>query len=149
MGGTTPNAAVAGEAPEGKMQGEVPVVGDPARAAAANAPPTRPPGQSAGAVPVPGAPAQTDAERKAAQALKEKQELAASMDDVARRWRAEAAKNDWPTHPPTPVAAVPGITASNVQEQDRTAVPPPVRSEKEGDAAPSEDVKKPKEPGAK
>lgn len=149
MGGTTPNAAVAGEAPKGKMQGEVPVVGDPARAAAANAPPTRPPGQSAGAVPVPGAPAQTDAERKAAQAQKEKEELAAAMEDVARRWRAEAAENNWPTHPPTPVAAVPGITASNTQEQGRTAVPPPVHSEKEGDAAPSEDVKKPKEPGAK
>jgi hypothetical protein len=149
MGGTTPNAAVAGQAPEGKMQGEVPVGGDPARAAAANAPATRPPGESAAANPATAAPAQTDAQRKAAQAQKEKEELAASMDDVARRWRAEAAKNSWPTHPPTPVVAVAGIAASNAQEHTRSATPPPVRSEKQGDAAPSEDVKKPKEPGAK
>ena len=149
MGGTTPGAAVAQDAPKGRMQGETPLTGDPARAAAANAPPTRPPGESAGAAPAAGTGAEAEAARKAAAAQKEKQELAASMDEVARRWRAEAAKNDWPTHPPTPVAAVPGITASNVQAQDRSATPPPVRSEKQGDAAPSEDVKKPKEPGAK
>ena len=149
MGGTTPNAAVAGEAPQGKMQGEVPLAGDPARAGAANAPSTRPPGESAPAAPVQGAPAQTDAERKAAEAKREKEELAASMDEVTRRWRAGAAKNGWPAHPPTPVAAVAGIAASNAQEPGRAAVPPPVRSEKHGDAAPSEDVKKPKEPGAK
>ena len=147
MGGTTPNASVSGEAPEGKMQGEVAVGGDPARAAAANTPPTRPAGESAAADPAATGPAQTDAARKAAQAQQEKEELVASMDEVARRWRAEAAKNDWPTHPPTPVAAVAGITSSNTQEQNRNA--PPVRSEKQGDAAPSEDVKKPKEPGAK
>ena len=34
MGGTTLNASVAGEAPKGRMQGEVPVSGDPARAPA-------------------------------------------------------------------------------------------------------------------
>ena len=149
MGGTTPNAAVAGEAPKGKMQGEVPLTGDPAKAAAANAPPTRPPGESAPAAPAGNAAAQTDAERKAAAAKKEKEELAASMDDVTRRWRADAAKNNWSTHAPTPVAAVAGIAASNAQEQSRVSTPPPVRSEKHGDAAPSEDVKKPKEPGAK
>jgi hypothetical protein len=145
MGGTTPGAAVAGDAPKGKMQGEAPVGGDPARAGAANAPPTRPQGESAGAAPA----AQTDAERKAAEAKREKEELTASMDDVTRRWRADAAKNNWPTHPPTAVAAVAGIGASNAQEQNRNATPPPVRSEKHGDAPPSEDVKKPKEPGAK
>jgi len=160
MGGTTPNAAVAHEAPKGKMQGEVPVTGDPARASAANAPPTRPPGESAGATtpaagsaaaPAAGAPAaaQDEAARKAAAAKKEKEELAASMDEVTRRWRADAAKNNWPAHPPTQVAAVAGIAASNAQEQSRTTTPPPVRSEKQGDAPPSEDVKKPKEPGAK
>ena len=145
MGGTSPNAAVAGNAPKDKMQGEGPVSGDPARAGAANAPPTRPHGESAGAAPA----VQSDAERKAAEAKREKEELAASMDDVARRWRADAAKNNWPTHPPTPVAAVAGISASNAQEQTRNSTPPPVRSEKHGDAPPSEDVKKPKEPGAK
>lgn len=70
------------------------------------------------------------------------------MDDVTRRWRAEAASNKWRTHPPIPVASVAGITSSNAQEQNRD-VTPPVRSEKHGDAAPSEDVKKPKEAGAK
>lgn len=149
MGGTTPNAAVAGDAPKGRMQGEVPVAGDPARAGAANAPATRPQGEAAGATPAAASSAQAEAARKAAQAQKEKEELAAAMDDVSRRWRADAAKNDWPTHPPTPVAAVAGIGASNAQEQSRVATPPPVRSEKHGDAAPSEDVKKPKEPGAK
>lgn len=149
MGGTTPNAAVAGEAPNNKMQGEVPVGGDPARADAANTPPTRPQGESAGAAPAASAPApQTEAQRKEASARKEKEELAASMEDVARRWRAEAARNNWPTNPPTPVAALAGITSSGAQEQNR-GITPPVRSEKRGDAAPSEDVKKPKEPGAK
>jgi hypothetical protein len=147
MGGTTPGAAVAGDAPKGKMQGEAPVGGDPARAGAANAPPTRPQGESAGAGAA--AAAQTDAARKAAAAQKEKEELVASMDNVARRWRADAATNNWTTHPATPVAAVAGISSSNAQDQSRTATPPPVRSEKQGDAAPSEDVKKPKEPGAK
>ena len=149
MGGTTPGAAVAGDAPKGKMQGEAPVGGDPARAGAANAPPTRPQGESAGAALPAADAAQAEAARKAAAAQKEKEELAASMDDVARRWRADAAKNNWPTHPPTQVAAVAGITSSNAQEQSRAAVPAPVRSEKHGDAPPSEDVKKPKEPGAK
>jgi hypothetical protein len=145
MGGTTPNAAVAGDAPKGRMQGEAPLGGDPARAGAANAPPTRPQGESSAAAPA----AQGEAERKAAEAKKEKEELAAAMDDVTRRWRADAAKNNWPTHPATAVASVAGIAASNAQEQSRLATPPPVRSEKHGDAAPSEDVKKPKEPGAK
>lgn len=152
MGGTTPNAAVAGEAPKERMQGEVTLTGDPARAGAANAPPTGPQGNNVGAPPAAAAApaaAQSDAERKAAQAQKEKEELAASMDVVAKRWRAGAAQNNWPTHPPTPVAAVAGIGSSSAQNQSRTATPPPVRSEKQGDAAPSEDVKKPKEPGAK
>jgi hypothetical protein len=147
MGGTTPNAAVAHEGPKDKMQGEAPVGGDPARAGAANAAPTRPQGESAGASAAP--PAQTDAARKAAEAQREKEELVAAMDNVTRRWRADAAKNSWTTHPATPVAAVAGIGSSNAQDQGRTATPPPVRSEKQGDAAPSEDVKKPKEPGAK
>jgi hypothetical protein len=145
MGGTTPNAAVAHEGPKDKMQGEAPVAGDAARAGAANTPQTKPQGDSAGAAPA----AQSEAARKAAEAQKEKEELAAAMDDVTRRWRTDAAKNNWPAHPATPVAAVAGISSSNAQEQNRSATPPPVRSEKQGDAAPSVDVKKPKEPGAK
>ncbi|WP_194711111.1 hypothetical protein [Noviherbaspirillum soli] len=125
MGGTSPGAAVAGDAPKGKMAGETPAAGPAASAAQPSA-----------------------AEQAAARAQKEKQELAASMDEVARRWRADAAKNGWKTYPAVGHDAVAGITASGAQEQTR-AVPPPVHSEKSGSAAPSEDVKKPKEPGAK
>lgn len=125
MGGTSPGAAVAGDAPKGKMAGEAPVAG----AAASPAQPSA-------------------AQQAAAQAQKEKQELAASMDDVAKRWRAEAARNGWKAYPPVQHDAVAGIAASGAQEQTR-AVAPPVHSEKAGTAAPSEDVKKPKEPGAK
>lgn len=125
MGGTSPGSAVAGDkTPEGKMAGEVPAAGPAANAVKPSA-----------------------AEQAAAKAQKEKQELAASMDEVARRWRAEAAKNGWKTHPAVSNDAVSGITASGAQEQTR-AVQPPVQSEKSGSAAPSEDVKKPKEPGA-
>jgi hypothetical protein len=125
MGGTSPGAAVAGDAPKGKMAGETPTPGPAASAAKPSA-----------------------AEKAAASAQKEKQELAASMDEVSRRWRAEAAKSGWKTYPAVTHDAVGGITASGAQEQTR-AVPPPVHSEKSGSAAPSEDVKKPKEPGAK
>lgn len=125
MGGTSPGAAVAGDAPKGKMAGETPAAGPAADAAKPSA-----------------------AEQAAAKAKKEKEELASSMDDVARRWRADAAKNGWKTHPAVTHEAVSGITASGAQEQTR-ATPPPVHSEKSGSAAPSEDVKKPKEAGAK
>jgi hypothetical protein len=136
--GEGPGAAPAADAAaQGKAQAEAPKAGEPARAGAAET------------APAADAAAQTEAARKAAAAQKEKEELVASMDDITRRWRAGAAKNNWPTHPPTPVAAVAGLTASGTQEQGRIATPPPVRSEKQGDAAPSEDVKKPKEPGAK
>lgn len=125
MGGTSPGAAVAGDAPKGKMAGETPDAGPTASAAK------------------PGA-----AELAAARAQEEKQELAASMDEVARRWRAEAAKNGWKSYPAVGQDAVAGIAASGAQEPTR-AVPPPVDSEKSGSAAPSEDVKKPKEAGAR
>ena len=125
MGGTSPGAAVAGDAPKGKMAGETPAAGPAASTAKPSA-----------------------AEQAAAKAQKEKQELAASMDEVARRWRADAAKNGWKAYPAVGHDAVAGIAASGAQEQSR-AVAPPVHSEKSGSAAPSEDVKKPKEPGAK
>jgi hypothetical protein len=168
MGGTTPGAATAGNAPKGQMAGETPVGGDAARAGAVGTAPTKSPAAAAGATtaaapaapaastPAAGAPAaagpapqSSAAQQAAARAQQEKQELAASMDEVTRRWRAEAAKNGRQTHPPTPIDAVAGITASSAQEHTRTSMPPPVRSEKEGLAPPSEDVKKPKEPGAK
>jgi hypothetical protein len=128
----------------------------PAAPAAATSP--APPGSAATPVAAgtPAAPAATGAaqqpsaaQQAAAKAQQEKQELAASMDEVTRRWRAEAAKSGRQTHPATPIEAVAGIATSNAQDHTRTSMPPPVRSEKDGSAGPSEDVKKPKEPGAK
>ena len=120
MGGTTPGAAVAGDAPKGKMAGETAVSGPVAAPAKPSA-----------------------AEEAAAKARKEKEELAAAMDGVARRWRAEAARNGWQTHAATPTDAVAGIASSGAQ--DKAGVAPPVRSEKAGSAEPSEDVKKPRD----
>lgn len=125
MGGTSPGAAATGDTQQGKMVGETKVAGPAASAAKPSA-----------------------AEQAAAKAQQEKQELAASMDEAARRWRAEAAKNGWQTHPAVANQAIAGITASGAQKE-ANAVPPPVHSEKSSSAAPSEDVKKPKEPGAK
>jgi hypothetical protein len=99
--------------------------------------------------------AQAAAEKKAqadAQAEKEKQELAASMDAIAARWRARAAANGWPAHPPTKVAVpVKALGAPAAQSspsgqpggrRGSAAIEAPIRSEKAGTAPPSEDVKK-------
>jgi hypothetical protein len=102
-------------------------------------------------------PGQTQAEAAAAkkaqadaQAEKEKRELAATMDAVAARWRAKAAANGWPMHPPTAVAPVKGLDAPAVQSspsgqpggrQGSAALQAPKRSEKTGTAPPSADVK--------
>jgi hypothetical protein len=59
--------------------------------------------------------AQTAAAKKAAaevQAQKDKQELLASMDAVAARWRSKAASQGWRTNPPVPVAAPPAAVAA-------------------------------------
>lgn len=88
----------------------------------------------------------------AAKAEEEKKQLAASMESVAARWRERAESNGWPTHPPTPVAAIPGFNASANQtgpsgqpggKLGAAAADAPVRSEKSGTAPRSEDVKKP------
>lgn len=103
--------------------------------------------------------AQAAAEKKkqaAAQAEKEKAELAKSMDNIADRWRKRAAENGWETSPATPVAAVPGIEASGKQSSPSgqpggrlgsAAAEAPVRSEKQGTAPPSPDVKDPAKKG--
>lgn len=92
----------------------------------------------------------------AEQAEKEKQELAGAMDKVAKRWRRGAAENGWETHPPTPVAAVPGFEQSATQSSPSgqpggrlgsAADEAPVRSEKLGTAPPSPDVKDPEKKG--
>ena len=84
------------------------------------------------------------------QADREKQELAASMEAIAQRWRGQAAKNGWPSHPATPVQAVAGFDASANQTSqsgqpagrlEGEAARAPVTSEKAGTAAPSSDVK--------
>ena len=59
-----------------------------------------------------------------AQAAKAKEELAASMDAVAARWRARAGRQGWKPHAPVAVAAA-----------------APIKSEKLGTAPPSQDVK--------
>jgi hypothetical protein len=169
MGGTTPGAAVAGQAPKGAMAGERSISGEPSgakgasgeAAPAAGKPEERAqagvatPQQAVPGQPTPAAQAQPSANPApaakpdaAAQAAKEKQELVASMDAVAARWRSDAAKNGWPVHAATSVAPVAGIATSGAQPHTAASVPPPVKSEKSGNAPASEDVKRPKAPGA-
>jgi predicted small lipoprotein YifL len=168
LGGTTPGGAVAGEAPKGAMAGERKIEGEPSASKGTTGPaaPTAGSGteraQAGTATPqqaIPGQPTPAGQEKPsanpapaakpdaAAQAEKAKQELAASMDQVASSWRAAAAKHGWPTHAPTPVAPAAGIAASAAQQGG--ASPPPVKSEKSGTAPASEDVKRPKPPGAR
>lgn len=87
--------------------------------------------------------AEAKKKQAAEQAAKEKQELAASMDKVAARWRERAKANGWEVHPATPVAA-PGA-ADAAPPANPPA--PPIRSEKAGTAPPSEDVKDPAKKG--
>ena len=104
-------------------------------------------------------PAATPAQKEAAaektqlaadEATRQKQELAASMDQVAARWRARATAAGWDVHPATPVMPVPGIAASAMQaggQLGATAATTPLRSEKLGTAPPSADVKDPAKKG--
>jgi hypothetical protein len=107
-----------------------------------------------------------------AQAAQDKAKLAASMEAVAGRWRSRAAAQGWATHPAVAIAApaaVPGVATPGVAtpgvatpvaaalstsatgdasagqtagQQAQQAAATPVRSEKSGTAAPSNDVKK-------
>ncbi|HEV2609064.1 MAG TPA: hypothetical protein VGU61_02255 [Noviherbaspirillum sp.] len=133
MGGTTSGAAATQVAPA--PGGAVPSV------------PGQTPEQQAAAI---------KKQQAAAKAEQEKQELAASMEKVAERWRSRAKANDWETYPPTPVAAVPGIKASEAQAGPSgqpggrlgdAAANAPVRSEKHDTAPPSPDVKDPAKKG--
>lgn len=105
-----------------------------------------------------------------AQAAKDKESLAASMDAVSSRWRGRAAQQGWKTHPPVAIAAAasaapapaPGaagasaapvaasaggiVTAAGAGGQQAGQLPaspanPIVKSEKFGTAPPSEDQK--------
>jgi hypothetical protein len=121
MGGTTPSAPAAGAA---APTGPASAAGAPASAALA-------PASAASA------PAMSDAQRQQMQ-------LVASMDTVAARWRARAAAQGWPVHPPTPVESAGGIQASATPPA--TGAQAPIKSEKLGTAAPSADVKQATKP---
>jgi hypothetical protein len=95
----------------------------------------------------------------AAQAAKDKESLAASMDAVSSRWRGRAAQQGWKTHPPVaiaaaaPAAGAPAgasaggiVTPAGADGQQAGHLPaspanPIVKSEKWGTAPPSEDQK--------
>jgi hypothetical protein len=108
---------------------------------------------------------QAAAEKKAkadAQAAKDKESLATSMDAVTARYRTRAAQEGWKTHPAVAIvaaapaaAAAPGgapVTAAGPASQPAagtvgagatpSGAPPKIQSEKLGTAPPSEDVKK-------
>jgi hypothetical protein len=109
---------------------------------------------------------QAAAEKKAkadAQAAKDKESLAASMDAVTARWRTRASQEGWKTHPAVAIAAAapaPAAGAAPVTTAGPASAPagslgagattaagqasanPGVKSEKLGTAPPSEDVKK-------
>lgn len=106
---------------------------------------------------------QAAADKKAkddAQAAKDKQELSDTMDAVAARYRARAAREGWKTHPPVAIAAAKpaagvaggsGAIASAASSEGPAGQPngklteaganAPKRSEKFGTAPPSSDVK--------
>ena len=71
-------------------------------------------------------------------AEKEKRELAASMDDVAARWRANAAARGWTIDGPSG-----GASAMPQTQTSAMGLPAFIRSEKLGTVPPSEDVKQP------
>jgi hypothetical protein len=92
-------------------------------------------------------PAPTQAQQQAAaakkaaadaQAAKDKQELAASMDAITARWRARAAAQGWKVHAPIAIAAA-GPAAGPAAPPASAAAP--IKSEKLGTAPPSTDVK--------
>jgi hypothetical protein len=115
---------------------------------------------------------QAAAEKKAkadAQAAKDKESLAASMDTVSTRWRTRASQEGWKAHPAVAIAAAApaapaagaappsaSVTAAGpaspppagslgagaTTAAGQAAVNPAIKSEKLGTAPPSEDVKK-------
>ncbi|SNT37744.1 hypothetical protein SAMN06265795_1326 [Noviherbaspirillum humi] len=86
--------------------------------------------------------AQADAEQE-----KAKQELDASMNAVAKRWRETASTNGWQTYPASSGAGA-QAASGNQGGQGAAAPNPPIRSEKQGTAPPSTDVKPDAKPAA-
>ena len=86
------------------------------------------------------------AQQAAAATDKAKQELAASMEQVSTRWRARASQNGWTVNPATATAAT-GTAGNAPAAPGGTGGKPAVRSEKQGTAPPSADVKDPSKKG--
>lgn len=116
-GATTTATPVASGTPTARAPGGYPSPAAAGAAAAAAAPPGTP------------------------EALRQQIALAAAMDAVAARWRTRAAAEGWAAHPPTAVDPLGGIQASAQPAPSRAGVDVRVRSEKQGTAPPSEDVK--------
>ena len=87
-----------------------------------------------------------------AQAAQDKARLTASMDAISTRWRARAGAQGWRTHPPVAIAAAaPAAVGAPVEARAPAGQPEgrltpagaaaPMRSEKQGTAPPSTDVK--------
>jgi hypothetical protein len=82
-----------------------------------------------------------------AQAAKDKQELAATMDAIVARWRTRAGAQGWKTHAPVAIAAAasPTQAAAPAGQPDgkltAAGAAAPIKSEKLGTAPPSTDVK--------
>lgn len=81
------------------------------------------------------------ARQAAAATAQAKAELSQSMDRVVTQWRVRAARNGWQTYPATMVQPPPAAAAVVPVSQA------PVRSEKQGTAPPSTDVKDPSKKG--
>ena len=90
-----------------------------------------------------------DAAKAAQLAQQAKEELVATMDRLAIRWRARAQQNGWSVNPATSVAAAPSPVAQGASPSvpAQTAGAAVIRSEKSGTAAPSTDVKNPAKKG--
>lgn len=90
-----------------------------------------------------------------AQAAHDKALLSASMESISARWRTRAAAQGWSTHPPVAIAAAGSGTAAATGAPAEGRAPAgqpdgkltpagaaaPMRSEKQGTAPPSADVK--------
>jgi hypothetical protein len=59
----------------------------------------------------------------AAQAAKDKESLAASMDTLSSRWRGRAAQQGWKTHAPVAIAAAPAAAAAPASGASGVATP--------------------------
>lgn len=132
-GGNTGGAAMGGEA-----RGTSPVKGTEHRDSTEEPEPLpERPLQPSQSLPEAAPDPKSEAKRKEeAKAVREKQELEASMDAVAVRWHARAASNGW-----SPLLAPPVDTSAGVAGQPGSVPARFMRTEKEGTAPASADIK--------